>query len=66
MKTLFLELGVGFNTPGIIKYSFWRMTRDWPDATYACLNYSEAYAPGEIAGKSICLDGDIGAQLDRL
>ena len=59
-KILFLELGVGYNTPTIVKYSFWRMTHDWPDATYACLNYGEAYAPDEIKRKSICVNGDIG------
>jgi hypothetical protein len=65
-KLLFLELGVGGNTPGIIKYPFWRMTYQWPDATYACLNYGEAYAPDEIKGKAICIDGDIGDVLGKL
>ena len=65
-KTLFLELGVGGNTPAIIKYPFWRMTYEWPDALYACLNYGEAVAPDEIKNKSICLNGDIGELLDRL
>ena len=65
-KVLFLELGVGFNTPAIIKYPFWRMVRDWPKATYACLNYGEAYAPDEIKKKSICIDGDIGEALLEL
>lgn len=51
-RMLLLDLGTGMNTPGIVKYSFWRMTHDWPDATYACLNYGEAYAPDEIKRKS--------------
>ena len=59
-KVLFLELAVGYNTPTIVKYSFWQMTYDWPNATYACLNYGEAYAPDEIKRKSICVNGDIG------
>ena len=65
-KTLFLELAVGMNTPGIIKYPFWRMTSEWPEAHYACLNFGEAYAPEEIREKSICLNGDIGEMLDRI
>ena len=65
-KVLFLELGVGCNTPTIVKYSFWRMTHDWPDAMYACLNYGEAYAPDEIKRKSICVNGDIGDILTAL
>ncbi len=66
MKVLFLEAAVGFNTPGIVKYSFWQMTNEWPNATYACLNYGEAYAPEEIAKKSICINGDIGEILNQL
>ena len=65
-KTLFLELGTGWNTPGIIKYPFWQMVHDWPDATYACLNYGEAYAPEEIREKSICINGDAGELLRQL
>lgn len=65
-KVLFLETAVGWNTPGIVKYSFWRMVKEWQCATYACLNYGEAYAPEEIAGKSICIDGDIGEILNQL
>ena len=66
MKVLFLETAVGWNTPGIIKYAFWRMTNEWPDATYACLNFGEAYAPDEIKDKSICINGDIGEILKKM
>jgi NAD-dependent SIR2 family protein deacetylase len=66
LKTLFLEAGVGGNTPTIVKYNFWKMTYEWPRATYACLNLGEAVAPKEIEKKSICIDGDIGAVLKEL
>ena len=56
---LFMELGVGYNTPVIIKYPFWKMTAKNPKAVYACLNYGEAYSPDEIVEQSICIDGDI-------
>ena len=59
-KILFLELGVGYNTPGIIKYPFWQMTAKNPKATYACINRGQAVCPGEIEKQSICIDGDIG------
>lgn len=62
-KVLFLELGVGYSTPGIIKYPFWRMTDRNPNATYACLNYGEAVCPREIERQAICIEGDIGACL---
>ena len=64
-KVLFLELGVGYNTPVIIKYPFWQMTAQNPDATYACINFGEAVMPEEIAGRSICIDGDIGEAIEK-
>lgn len=66
LKTLFLETGVGGNTPTIVKYNFWKMTYEWTRATYACLNLGEAVAPKEIEKKSICIDGDVGAVLKEL
>ena len=54
------------NTPGIIKYPFWQMTEQWPDAFYNCLNYGEAYTPKEIERKSLCIDGDIMTTLEAL
>lgn len=66
MKVLYLELGVGGNTPGIIKYPFWQMTHDNPKAVYICINLSEAYAPTEIRRQSICIDDDIGKVLKLL
>lgn len=65
-KTLFLDLGTGANTPIIIKIPFMHMTKDWPDATYASLNYGEAFAPDEIKKKSICINDDIGSILNKL
>ena len=65
-KTLFLELGVGYNTPTIIKVPFWQMTAQDPDATYACINYGEAVCPEAIEEKSILIDGDIGKVMERL
>ena len=63
---LYLELGVGANTPVIIKYPFWQMTLANNKAVYASINYGEAYFPGEIANRSICIDGDIGDVLVRM
>ena len=54
------------NTPGIIKYPFWRMTYQNPRAVYVCVNLGEAFAPLEIKDRSICVDGDIGEVLECL
>ncbi len=65
-KILYLELGVGYNTLGIIKYPFWQMTADNPDATYACVNFGEAVCPEDIREQAIYIDGDIGTVIDEL
>lgn len=65
-RTLFLELGVGYNTPVIIKYPFWRMTAENKKAVYGCINHGETEHPDEIKRQSICIDGDIGEILARM
>lgn len=65
-KILFLELGVGYNTPSIIKYPFWQMTYENKNATYSCINLGEANAPSEINTRSVCIDGDINDVINKL
>ena len=66
VRTLYLEIGVGGNTPGIIKYPFWQMTAQAEDATYACVNLGEAVAPVEIDHRSILIDASAAQVLDAL
>ncbi|MBQ9517768.1 MAG: Sir2 silent information regulator family NAD-dependent deacetylase [Eubacterium sp.] len=66
MKIVYLELGVGYNTPVIIKYPFWKWTAQNENATYVCINLGEADAPTEIKKQSICIDGDINTVLEDL
>ncbi len=63
---LYLELGVGGNTPVIIKYPFWNMTSKNTEATYACINYQEIFCPPEISNQAICIQEDIGKVLTDL
>ena len=63
---LYWELGVGMNTPVIIKFPFWRYTEENPNAYYACLNLGEAGCSREISERSICLNADIGQVLRDL
>lgn len=65
-KVLFLELGVGYNTPGIIKYPFWQMTSQNLDATYACVNLGQSMAPPVIESRSITIDADISQVVSDL
>ena len=65
-KILFLELGVGYNTPVIIKYPFWQMTARNLNATYICINQGQAVCPQKIEKRSICMDADIGQVLQSL
>lgn len=59
LHILFLELGVGYNTPVIIKYSFWQMTAKNSKAVYACVNFGEAFCPKQIQSQAICINIDI-------
>lgn len=65
-KILFLELGVGYNTPVIIKYPFWKMTLETPNAVYASINLDNCTIPGELGRQSICIHADIGTVLTQL
>lgn len=66
LHVLYLELGVGANTPVIIKYPFWQLCADNDKSVYACINYGEAFCPAEIQDRSICIDGDIGEVLGKM
>lgn len=56
---VFIELGVGMNTPGIIKYQFWKLTNQIANSKYVCINLNETYCPQEIRNKSIYINEDI-------
>ena len=65
-RVVYLELGVGANTPVIIKYPFWHEVSANDNAFYACINYGEAFCPAEIEDRSVCIDGDIGEVVRRV
>ena len=65
-RVVFLEIGVGYNTPGIIKYNFWQQVYRNPDAVYACLNLEEDAVPDAIAQRSIIIGGDSSAVIREL
>lgn len=66
LHILYLELGVGMNTPVIIKYPFWQMTAQNPNSIYACINKGQAVCPQEIKSQSICINEDIGDTLSSI
>lgn len=66
MPVLYLELGVGMNTPGIIKFNFWQQVLGNTHARYACINYGQASCPKEIEHQSMCINADIGEVLEQL
>ena len=65
-RVLFLELGVGCNTPGIVKYPFWQMTAENQEAVYVCVNAVQALCPSKIVKQAVCLEGDIGTVLAQI
>ncbi|HBA48741.1 MAG TPA: Sir2 silent information regulator family NAD-dependent deacetylase [Lachnospiraceae bacterium] len=66
LHILLLELGVGYNTPGIVKYPFWKITAQNAKAVYVCINNEEAFCPVEIEQQAICVNDDIGIVLEQL
>mgnify|MGYP004711180491 CR=1 FL=1 len=66
LNVLYLEIGVGYNTPVIIKYPFWKLTAQNPNAIYACINMGEAVCPKEIEHQSICIDTDISKVIEEI
>ena len=65
-RILFVELGVGMNTPGIIKFPFWEICSQHQNTFYVCINLNEAWAPGEIRDRSVCISGGIAEILRQL
>ena len=65
-RVLYLEIGVGGNTPGIIKYNFWRQAWQNPGAVYACLNFDDARIPVELRDRGIGITGDSAQVIDAL
>ena len=65
-KVLYLELGVGMNTPVIIKYPFWNMVIENKKSNYVCINYNEAFCPDEILDRSMIINEDIDKVLDDI
>lgn len=62
-NVVFLELGVGYNTPGIIKYNFWQYAHNWRNAFYVCINKGDAYVPKEIENKAVGINADLAKVL---
>ena len=65
-NVLYLELGVGYNTPAIVKYPFWQLTAQNENAIYACVNLGESFCPAQIAQRSICINADIAEVITAL
>jgi len=63
---LYLEIGVGWNTPGIIKLNFWNRVNDNPNAAYVCLNRDDVRLPRELEGRGIGIAGDCARILAAL
>lgn len=66
LNVLYLEIGVGYNTPVIIKYPFWQMTAQNLKSIYACINKGDADCPEELEHQSICIDADIAEVINHI
>lgn len=63
---LFLVIRVGYNTPAIIKYSFWDMALKNENSIYASVNLNDSYAPDNLKERSICINDDISKVLEYI
>ena len=65
-KVVFFELGVGWNTPGIIRYPFWQRTKVWPQAVYVSVNLEGTVIPNEIRSKTVSIQDDLRHVITQL
>ena len=65
-KIVFLEIGVGFNSPGVIRTPFNYMTYEIPNAKLIRINLNDPNVPHEIKSKTIIIQDDIKKVLSIL
>lgn len=63
---VFLELGVGYNTPTIIRWPFEKMALKLPNATLIRINRRRADIPKQLAERGISLCEDIQTALNAI
>ena len=65
-STVFLELGVGYNTPGIIRYPFEAMVRNNPNALLIRINRDHTEGMSENLGSTISFDEDMTTIINEI
>ncbi len=65
-KVVLLELGIGFNTPAIIRYPFEQITYRNPEATLIRLNSEYPHGPRETAARTISFTENMATVISAL
>ena len=63
---LLLEIGVGFNTPGIIRFPFEQMVYNNINTNLVRINKDYAFTNKEIENKTILFDEDVNTIIEDL
>lgn len=58
-KVVLLELGIGFNTPTIVRFPFEKLTREKENMTLIRLNLDEAIVPESLGKRAIGINSDM-------
>lgn len=65
-RVVLLELGIGYNTPAIIRFPFERITYRNPEATLVRLNAEYPAGPAETAARTISFTEDMNEVIGKL
>lgn len=65
-NAVLLELGVGFNTPTIIRFPFEKMVRENKGLSLIRLNMNEAFVPESFGNRAIGIGGDMAKVISDL
>ena len=65
-KLVLLELGVGFNTPTIIRFPFEKLTREHDNITLVRLNLDQAVLPESIGNRAIGINADMAGSISDI
>ncbi|MCM1528126.1 MAG: hypothetical protein NC091_12885 [Bacteroides sp.] len=65
-KTVLLELGVGFNTPTIIRFPFEKLVREHENIRLIRLNLEDAVVPESFGERAIGINRDMAQSIADL
>lgn len=65
-KTVLLELGIGFNTPTIVRFPFEKLVRENKNIKLIRLNLNEAIIPESFGGRAVGINADMTESINNI